>query len=160
MITQKVLTEFFNYNDGFLYWKIKPNKSIIIGNSAGTLRVDGYLATSINKKIYRNHRLIFLMIYGYLPKVVDHINGNISDNRIENLRQATYSQNSMNAKLSLSNVSGIKGVSWASKQNKWLASIKINCKSKHVGYYENIEQAKNAVINFREKNHGEFARNC
>jgi len=63
--------------------------------------------------------LIFLYHHGYLPKFVDHIDGNKKNNRIENLREATKSQNAMNQKVSTRNTSGIKGVMWHKRDKKW-----------------------------------------
>ena len=79
--------QLFDYKKGKLFWKS--------GRRAGHLRPDGYRYIVIEKKTYLEHRLIWLYNYGYLPKEIDHINGSGKDNRIENLRSCTHSQNIM-----------------------------------------------------------------
>lgn len=157
MITQDLLKELFEYRDGNLYWKVKKASRISIGDKAGTLNGRGYIYTGINGKDYRNHRLIFLMCHGYLPKCVDHINGNTTDNRIENLRDVTQSQNIQNSKKYRNNTSGAKGVQKRSKSNKWQVQIYINKKYKYLGTYEDLELAELVAIEARNKYHKEFA---
>ena len=159
IITKELLDELFEYKDGSLYWKVTLSNRGKIGNKAGSERTDGYLRLGINGKEYAIHRLVFFMHNGYLPKIIDHIDNNYLNNKIENLREATQSQNLQNSKLSKNNTSGIKNVSWDKEKNKWLVSIKIknNGKSQYIGYYANIELAELIAIEAREKYHGTFA---
>lgn len=71
------------------------------------------------------HRIVWESVHGPIPSgmVIDHINGDKHDNRLENLRLCTTAQNLANAKLSSRNTSGIKGVSWNSKKSRWDAKI-------------------------------------
>ena len=80
ILTQDYLKSIFEYKDGNLYWKIKTLNKIPIGSEAG--HVDVYKRIGINGKIYLCHRLIYLFHYGYLPKFVDHIDGNKLNNNI------------------------------------------------------------------------------
>ena len=107
-LTVDLLKELFDYDKetGNLIWKRKPSTKIKVGDIAGTLKDNGYIYVGINHNSYRAHRLIFLMHKGYLPKTIDHINRDKLDNRIENLRPATVSQNSMNRDISSKNTSG------------------------------------------------------
>ena len=159
IITKELLDELFEYKDGSLYWKVTLSNRGKIGNKAGSARTDGYLRLGINGKEYAIHRLVFFMHNGYLPKIIDHIDNNYLNNKIENLREATQSQNLQNSKLSKNNTSGIKNVSWDKEKNKWLVSIKIknNGKSQYIGYYADIELAELIAIEAREKYHGTFA---
>ncbi len=75
-------------------------------------------------------------------KCVDHINNNRSDNCLFNLRYATHQENNFNSSICKNNTSGVKGVSFDKQRNKWRAQIKINGKSLHLGYFNNIEDAK------------------
>jgi len=147
-LTQSDLNELFEYKDGFLYWK--PSK-------AGTICGQGYWQTGIQGKYFKNHRLIFLMHHGYLPDMIDHIDGNRLNNRIENLRPATKSQNSYNSMKKKTNKSGIKGVSWRPDLKKYRARLYANSKCYELGSFENIEDAEKAISEAREKHHGEFA---
>ena len=159
MIKQSELKEKLDYNQelGIFTWKLKSAFKKI-GSIAGYKNLQGYIIIKINKKMYPAHRLVCLYVYGYLPKIIDHINGIKDDNRIINLRPATSSQNQWNRKLSKNNTSGIKGVTWNTHTNKWLAQTTINGKNKYLGYFEDIELAELVVQEARNKYHGEFAR--
>lgn len=156
-VTQELLHELFEYKDGVLYWKVSRTPKIKIGDSAGTLYKTGYLYTWIKNKQYRNHRLIFLMHHGFLPKYIDHVDNNPLNNRIENLREATKSQNGYNQKLNKKNTSGIKGVCWCKTKKRWKVQIWVEGKNKHLGYYDSIEVAKQVVQEARLKYHGAYA---
>ena len=157
MITQEQVKKLFDYRNGELYWMINPCKNVKIGDMAGSLNNKGYKRTSINKKIYSIHRLIFLMHYGYLPQCLDHIDGNKTNNKIENLREATPSQNCYNAKKSIINTSGVKGVSWDSNNKKWRVRFWISNIQKDFGSYYDIKVAKFIAETMRYKYHNAFA---
>lgn len=74
----------------------------------------------------------------------DHINGNKLDNRRENLRNVTHSQNQLHSRLPKTNTSGHKGIVWDKKNNKWQAQIKVNQKNHHLGRFIELEEAKKA----------------
>ncbi len=89
---------------------------------------------------------------------VDHKNGNGLDNRKENLRFATSSQNACNAGRSKRNTTGFKGVSFFKAQKKFAARIKLHGKSVFLGYFESAEEAGQAYVDAAPGLHGEFAR--
>jgi hypothetical protein len=158
MITKEYLQSVINYDSqtGIFTWKIKKGRKLI-GSKAGK-DCHGYSSICIDYKSYFAHRLAWLYVYGYMPKLIDHINLNKSDNRIINLREATVSQNSCNSKIRVDNVSGIKGVSWDKLYNKWYAKCTFNKTQYNLGKYNNIEDAINVVNAFRHQHHQEFAR--
>lgn len=161
MLTQLELKAQLNYNINtgiftrLLINKFSPQK---VGNVAGTILNDGYIAIMVNSKVYKAHRLAWLYVYGYFPEIVDHVNGNPSDNRIANLREATHQQNMCNSKLRKNNTSGIKGVSWHKKSQKWHAQIQFNKIKKHIGYFDSLEDAKKSIQEARKIYHGKFAK--
>jgi len=155
MITQEKLKELVDYVDGKLIAKIN-SKVRKVGDALSSLTDKGYLRASVGGKSYRVHRLIFLYHHGYMPTQVDHIDGNRMNNRIENLREATSSQNNQNRKATSS--SGIKGVIWHKQSKKWVASICINRKSVHLGSFVSIEDAALVANKARQSTHGEFYR--
>jgi hypothetical protein len=97
---------------------------------------------------------------GKFPKLdIDHIDGNGINNKWNNLREVTRSQNCRNIKLASNNTSGFIGVRWNEENKKWRALIGIDRKSKHLGYFDNLEEAimarKNAERMFGfHPNHG------
>jgi hypothetical protein len=156
-ITQDYVKQSFEYRDGELYWKVKPSKKISIGKKAGNKREDGYCLTMVNGKRYLNHRLIFLMHHGCLPEFIDHIDGNPSNNKIENLRAAKSTENQHNRKLGKDNTSGVKGVDWHARSKKWMVRIRVNNKRKYFGSFDNLELAGLVAQEARNKYHREFA---
>ena len=131
------------------------------GNKAGVLMESGYIKIVINRKPYRAHRLAWVYIYGVWPKEIDHINGDRADNRIENLRVVTKSQNQMNRKaLSRPTASGVKGVTFHSKTGKWRTRIMVGKKMISLGLYATVEEAASVRRKAAEKYHGVFARSA
>lgn len=155
-VTQELLHELFEYRDGVLYWKAK-RIGCTKGKPAGRISSSGYLQTSVFYKRYANHRLIFLMHYGYLPKFLDHVDENKLNNSIENLRPATINENNRNVGMKKNNTSGFKGVYWNKKSQKWIVNVKVNGKTRHFGCFLDKELAALVAIEARNKYHGEFA---
>lgn len=156
-LTKDYLHTLFDYKDGFLCWKIK-RKTVNVGDKAGRVARTGYVHIGIDRYIYSAHRLIFMMFHGYFPKTIDHINGNKSDNRIENLREVTLSQNQMNRKFG-KNSSGVKGVVWHKLNKSWMVQLIIDGKNRYLGSFKDLELAELVVIEARDKYHGKYARN-
>jgi hypothetical protein len=155
-LTKEILHDLFIYKDGLLYKKPKSNRcrsDIIIGRNNG----NGYLRTAINYKSYYIHRLIFVMFYGYFPKQIDHIDGNRSNNRIENLREANNAQNNWNKTTTKANTSGRKNVYWHSAAKKWAVEIKVNTVKKYIGIFDDLELADLVAQEARNKYFGSWA---
>ena len=158
MIDQNKLKEIFEYRDGSLYWKIQYGSRGLIGKKVGSLHPNGYLQTKLNNKRHLIHRLIFLMHYGYVPKILDHIDGNRLNNCIENLRETTASQNQFNTGLCKNNKSGYKNVQWVKNAKKWRVRLILNKKDKVFGYFDDVELAGLVAEEARNKHHKEFAK--
>ena len=138
---QKKLQELFDYRDGELYWKERINVSIDLSKPAGDIDTKGYRRIQIEGKRYRAHRLIWKYHYGKDPKeFIDHIDGNKTNNNMENLREATNQQNGFNRGPQKNNKLGIKGV--RKQRNKYRATIIINGENKHLGLFFTIEEAR------------------
>ena len=141
--------------DGILYSK-KTNAQL------GCVGRDGYLKTMIyvdgSRFNITVHRIVYLMVYGNLPEFIDHINGDRRDNRIENLRPATKSENSKNRLVSKNSTSGSKGVIYNKRSTKpWNARIRTNGKMRSLGYYHTIEEATAVYQKAALEYHGEYA---
>lgn len=137
-IPMKLLKEYFSYNKkGYLCWK-KNVRSDLVGKRVGhTEIIKGYRVLFFQYKNYREHRLIYFMHKKAWPPMVDHINRDKSDNRIENLRAATHGQNVQNscgyAK------SGFKGVYF--NKRVWEACISLDGKRKFLGSSKDVKKA-------------------
>lgn len=148
----------FDYVDGELYWAVK-RKGVTQGAVASRVNpTSGYRDTRLYGKIYQTHRLIFFIHHGYIPPYVDHIDGNPLNNRIENLRPCTKSQNACNQKLRVTSKSGVRGVYWIARNKKWMARVGVNKKQYYLGLFDSLTDAKQAVDKARLQLYGEFVR--
>jgi hypothetical protein len=152
-----LLHELFEYRDGKLYRRCAVPRGKA-GSEVGCLNQKGYLIVSVNGKKYGVHCLIWLM-HGNPPvKMLDHINGDRADNRIENLRAADSARNQYNSRLSASNTSGIKGVSWCRTNKRWIGQIWYKKQLYRAGLFKDKQECAEAVAKLRLELHGEFAR--
>ena len=99
----------------------------------------GYLKTKVNRKKVPVHRLIWFIVYGEMPEIIDHINGNRTDNRLCNLRNVDAVGNARNTKVNKANTSGIMGVSWY-RNKTWVAFIG-KIPRTHLGYRDDFFEA-------------------
>lgn len=112
-----------------------------------------YSANNKTQWVYL-HKLI---INADSDTVVDHINRNKCDNRKHNLRCCTSQKNSFNSSKRLTNKTGIIGVCWKTDKNKWKSYITLNGKQKHLGYFNDIEDAIKARLKAEAKYFGIFS---
>jgi hypothetical protein len=138
-------------SDGVLIWKRINVHNTKPGRLAGSMHRCGYLYVRINNVAYAAHRVIWAIIKREDPTgaQIDHINGNKVDNRIENLRKASQSQNQHNRRKS-------KGCYFHKFKKVWVAQIYLNGKHIHVGHFHTQEKAREAYLRAKEKLHGEF----
>ncbi len=162
-LTSNRLQALFYYNsvDGTFTRLIKAAGNALVGQKAGCLANTGYLVIRVDGKLYLAHRLAWLYIYGEWPRCgLDHKNMIRTDNRIDNLREATSSQNKANKRKSLYNTSGYKGVSWSSARQQWFAQIKISGRTKFLGYFDDPQEAHEVYCRAAVAAFGEFARSA
>lgn len=148
----------YNQETGVFTWKENIGRRIKKGSKAGHLRSEKYISIGYKGKNLYAHRIAWYFIYKEIPKYIDHINGDGTDNKIKNLRSCTLSQNSMNRKIHSNNKTGYKGIYYAKDKSKYRASIMINGKKKHIGYFETAEEASEAYANYAKEKQGEFYR--
>jgi hypothetical protein len=143
MLTQGRVKELFNYDPetGELIRRVSVGKTKA-SDVAGCPNGQGYLQTMVDGNRYFNHRLVWLHVYGYFPEHgIDHINRNRSDNRLENLREVSQSCNMRNARQPSTNTSGVQGVCWNKRGQKWKARIGTGKKVLSLGYHSSFLEA-------------------
>lgn len=158
MLTQDRLKELFDYQDGQLIRKVSRGRGKTggrwkEGTVLGTKTSGGYVLASVDYALYKLHRLIWLWHYGQFPLFcIDHIDGNPSNNRIENLREATDAQNMQNQRRPRSNNKlGVQGV--YKVNTRFRSVLTTNGISKHLGYFDTPEEAHQVYVTAKRKQH-------
>lgn len=169
----ETLRALFEYSPGtgVLLWKAREPKtkidrlfnSVNAGKPAGTKGSgragNQYLVVGIERTYFKAHRIIWKMMTGEEPpEFIDHKDGDNFNNRWNNYRAADNGTNLQNAKLRRDNKTGVKGVCWEAKRQKYVATIAVNKRYLKVGRFDSLEEAKRAINDARERLHGEFAR--
>lgn len=182
MPSARMLRRLIDYNQetGALHWKQRPvwmfkaghidRKSMArmwndryAGKAAFTaISGPGYAVGRILDSSYPAHRIIWRMEIGDCPEFIDHINGDRTDNRIENLRVVTRMENHQNMARFKTNTSGVTGVTWSRAARKWQASIRHQYTKIYLGLFESLEEAAAARKSAERKygfhpNHGRGA---
>lgn len=159
---QDVLNQLLSYNPetGKLFWKERPVEMFSDGKrsaahsannwnskNAGkeaftTICAKGYAHGSINGVSFKKHRVVWKMLHGHDPEVIDHDNGARADNTEDNLVDGTHGDNGRNCKIRSDNTSGCVGVHWLKSRNKWQAFISVEGRTIHLGLYEDLERAR------------------
>lgn len=149
------LRELFGYDADGLYWKVNKGRAKK-GDRAYTNSA-GYKVLKFDGISYLEHRLVWAWHYGKCPEFIDHVDNNPRNNRIGNLRPATFSENMRNSVIGRKNTSGVKGVYWCASKQKWKAVLTFNGKQNYLGRFANLAQAAKTVEAARQKHHGDFA---
>lgn len=142
---------------GDLYWKERVSRRQKPGDKAGGLNNSGYMTILIKRKRHSSHRLAWLLAHGEWPNIIDHKNGDRSDNRLANLRNTNRTMNCYNAALSKNNTSGCKGVTFNKSANLWQAAVGEAGRRIYIGVYKTAEEASAAYLQAVEMKAGEFA---
>lgn len=144
ILTQARLKEILHYDPstGLFTRLITKSYNAKVGEVVGGLSSSGYLRCNIDGKLYYMHRLASLYMTGsFPPDAIDHINGVKTDNRWCNLRAVTLAENNRNLRRKRVNKSGVNGVYWAKREQRWIVQIAINGRRFHVGSFDNIHVA-------------------
>lgn len=150
----KLLARLFEYRDGALIWKPRPlsdfpnKRAHAVWNRrypntlAGTGCRKGYRQVRINGRTHGIHRLIWAMFNDTWPtQQIDHINGDPTDNRIENLREVSHTLNCRNKRANKNNTSGFGGVYWSTGAKRWRVVARDAGTRIFLGQYATFEEA-------------------
>lgn len=154
----------YNPLTGVFTWKpIKGSCNNMVGKTAGSLKRDGYVWICIDGVQHSAGRIAWAISRGEMPPedlMVDHRDTDKSNNRAQNLRLATDSQNKANRPLMSTNTSGYKGVSLNRRSGKYVAKIGsgVGSRSIPLGSYRDPLDAHMAYVNAAIRQYGEFAR--
>lgn len=154
MLTQAELKQLLTYDadTGQFTRLVSATRKDRVGKIAGTVNMNGYRNIKLGKNVYKAHRLAWLYVYGEWPEnLIDHINGVLDDNRIENLRSVTHKQNMENQTLHVNNTSGHRGVIWKSSEQKWMARLTHHGKRVTIGRFSTLEEAAAAAKAMRDQ---------
>lgn len=172
LIDIEILNELLEYNPetGQLFWKFRDRKWFPTegsynswnkqnaGKEAFTAKSYDYYVGTLLKVVYFKHIIAFALYNQRWPThQVDHRDEDKSNNRSDNLREATHAQNQQNRSLGITNTSGFKGVTWNKRKSKWQAQIRIDGKQTGLGYFHDKLEAARAYNQAATKVHGEFA---
>ena len=159
-LTQEKLKQLIHYDlDTGTITANMPRHGINSGDELGYVANNGYRVVSLGSKRFLAHRLAWFYMTGNLPEQIDHINHIKTDNRWENLREVTNTENSMNTGLSKNSTTKINGVSFHKLTGKYRVYITVNRKQIHLGMFNNlvaaIQARKQADIKYGfHPNHG------
>lgn len=153
---QKYLASVFEYNAeaGLLVWKRRDRSTFksdgsfkswntrFSGKVAGSQNGQGYRQVDLDGKVYLAHRIIWTLVNGDIgAEDIDHLNGDRSDNRIENLRVVSRSVNLRNSARIKPSQLGICGVSVHKATGKYRAYVGVNGKQIHLGFFDDLDAA-------------------
>jgi len=136
----------FDYDPetGIITRRVSVSSRALRGQTITTKNTQGYLVTRFNGKLVYAHRLAYLWMTGeWPPKIMDHKNRNRQDNRWDNLRAVTYSEN-------LHNKGEYSGVWWAGRDKVWVASIQIDGKKLYLGCSKDRAEAEAIYANKKQ----------
>mgnify|MGYP001558132416 CR=1 FL=1 len=157
--SQEELQRLFDYNPvtGVLYWKSRPrsdfksDRQYKVWNKrySGTAALHGiskggYRVGHLFGIMAKSHRVIWKLMTGVEADKIDHENGDRADNIWTNLKSVTTQVNSKNRKEYATNKSGVSGVYWNKALDKWHAQIRVENVRVHIGYFDNLEDARKA----------------
>lgn len=157
ILTQTSIKEVLDYNPltGEFRWR-KTVSRTRAGSVAGKPTKNGYRVIGIGRRHFLSHRLAWLYVHGKWPREqIDHINGNRSDNRIENLREASHSENCQHLRAARrdNKSCGLLGATWCKRDKRWLAGITVNNKRKYIGSFGSAQEAHHAYLAAKAKLH-------
>jgi len=137
------LAQKLNYvkETGALHW-------IHLNKPAGGISPIGYFRLTYKNVTFYHHHVIWYMHYGVVPTMLDHIDGNRDNNRLENLREVCHNKNAGNK--AIHRAGKLVGATFCKGRRKWQARVVINKVRTHLGYYNTAFEANKVYLHFLE----------
>ena len=148
---------------GAMTWKPKTGDGRAVrywnnryaGRPVGHVTRDGYIKVHVPGRSLQGHRLAWFLHYGQWPSgIIDHADGNGTNNAISNLRDASHAQNCHNRTTASGSLKGVRRV----PSGKWTASIVVNKRRVHLGTFNSPDEARAAYASAATANFGPFAK--
>jgi len=155
-IIENYILEHLEEHDGKLFWKNLKNRTDFNRKEAGWMNNTGYKRVKVLGKSLLCHRIIYFIHTGEWPKEIDHKDRNPLNNKIENLRACSRSQNRTNSKKP-NNASRFGRNIKMQRSGNYSVVLKINNEDLHIGTFEDLELAQLVASEAREKYYGEWA---
>lgn len=147
-----IIKEYIRYDSdsGVLYWKKRYSNSnnISVGDEVGSKRKTGYRDFSFKGKKYQTHRIIWLFEHGKMPSgEIDHIDGNVGNNHISNLRDVSKRENAQNKRWH--RAGKLVGAYWDNEKRRWISRARVPLgRHKYLGSFKTAEEAHAAYLQF------------
>jgi hypothetical protein len=156
-LTQSRLHDVMDYypDEGIIRWRLIGSQNRMTAGSVAGCNSNGYVRIEVDGRNYTRSRLVWFFVHGRWPVCLDHKNGVRHDDRLVNLREVSFSQNSANSAWKIGRC-GFRGVR-KQPNNKFVAQIQSSGKKRHLGVYATAAEAAEAYRAASEKLHGEFA---
>lgn len=158
-LTQEEAKYWFRYKDGKVYWVRSPNTKILAGTEAGCISYINkkpYRRITLHGKEYSTAKIVFLLHHGYFPKKIFYIDGDTMNVNFINIRASTDGLTSYSTSI-VSSKTTYRNVYYEKRRSKYLVSLIVDKKCKFIGYYKNIDDAKEAYNLAARKIYGDFA---
>jgi hypothetical protein len=169
-VTIKTLRECLREDEGRLFWLARPREHFArrrewlrwngryAGQEAGCPDPEGYWYVKVGRKRFRRCVLVWALYHGARPaSTIDHKDRDRTNDRLDNLRLATKSQNGCNRSMHKNNTSGFKGVSFFRQQQRWAAQIQVSGRNRLLGFYATPGEAAAAYKAASLELHGDFS---
>ena len=158
-LTQEEAKYWFRYKDGKVYWIRSPNTKIAVGDEAGYISYINkkpFRRIIFKGKVYTTAKIVFLLHHGYFPKKIFYVDGNSMNTNFTNIRASTGALHSYTKSITRSKT-GYRNIYYEKRRKRYIVSLIVDKKCKFIGYYENIEDAKEACNLAAKKIYGDFA---
>lgn len=143
---------------GIFTAKVRLSPRVPAGSVLGSRNCCGYINIQLKRRVYLAHRLAWMYMTGIFPLAyIDHIDQDKSNNRFDNLREATAGQNQANINLRSTNTTGRKGVFFNKRSGKYKTCIYHNSKPVRLGTFDDIDSASDAYDDAAIRFNGEYA---